>query len=122
MFPSSLPKRYEGSGRWLIKIISGLVIIFFLGLHYVVNHLVASGGLLTYADVVAYYQNPIIPIMEIAFLAVVICHSFLGVRSILLDLHPSPIVMKIANLALFTVGIAAIIYGTWLALTIASRG
>lgn len=122
MFPSSLPKRNEGSGRWLVKILTGIFIIVFLGIHYVVNHLVATGGLLTYADVVQYYQNPIIPIMEIAFLTVVICHSFLGLRSILLDLHPSPKILKIANITLIAVGLVAILYGTWLALTIASRG
>jgi len=113
------PKRLEGSGRWLIKIIAGLFIVIFLGIHFVVNHLVAPGGLLTYADVVAYYQNPIVVVMEVAFLVIVITHAFLGVRSILLDLNPSPVVLRAANILLLLVGAGAIIYGAWLAITIA---
>lgn len=122
MFPPSTAKKYEGTGRWLIKIIAGLSIVILLGIHFVVNHLVAPGGLLTYADVVRYYQNPIIVIMEISFLIVVVTHSFLGMRSIFLDLNPSQRVLKIIDTGLILIGIAAIVYGIWLALTIASRG
>ncbi len=116
------PKRLEGSGRWLIKIVAGLFIVVFLGIHFVINHLVAPGGLLTYADVVAYYQNPVVVTMEIAFLVVVISHAFLGLRSILLDLNPSTLVLRLANVFLVIVGVTAVIYGAWLALTIASAG
>lgn len=114
------PRRLEGSGRWLIKIIAGLFIVVFLGIHFVVNHLVAPGGLLTYADVVAYYQHPVIVVMEIAFLVIVITHAFLGLRSILLDLNPSAGILRVANILLLLVGTAAIAYGTWLAITIAN--
>ncbi len=122
MRESLSPKRLEGSGRWLLKIFTGLLIVVFLGIHFVVNHLVAPGGLLTYADVVAYFQNPLIVVMEISFLILVVIHSFLGLRSILLDLNPSPTVLRMANFVLVVIGTAAAIYGTWLALTIASRG
>ena len=122
MRESLSPKRLEGSGRWLLKILTGLLIVIFLGIHFVVNHLVAPGGLLTYADVVAYFQNPLIVVMEISFLILVVIHSFLGLRSILLDLNPSPTVLRMANFVLVVIGTAAAIYGTWLALTIASRG
>ncbi len=122
MRESLSPKRLEGSGRWLLKILTGLLIVIFLGIHFVVNHLVAPGGLLTYADVVAYFQNPVIVVMEISFLVLVVVHSFLGLRSILLDLNPSPTVLRMANFVLVVIGTAAIIYGIWLALTIAGRG
>ena len=122
MRESLSPKRLEGSGRWLLKIFTGLLIVVFLGIHFVVNHLVAPGGLLTYADVVAYFQNPIIVAMEISFLVLVVIHSFLGLRSILLDLNPSPAVLRMANFAFVVIGAAAVIYGAWLALTIAGRG
>lgn len=121
MRDSLAPKRLEGSGRWLIKIGAGILIVFLLGIHFVVNHLAAPGGLLTYADVVAYYQHPVVVIMEIVFLTVVIIHSFLGLRSILLDLNPSAAVLRVANGVLTLAGAGAIVYGIWLALTIASR-
>ena len=122
MLPPSLPKRNEGAARWLIKIVAGLFIVVLLGIHFVVNHLVAPGGLLTYADIVKYYQNPIVVIMEITFLIVVVIHSFLGLRSIILDLNPSRNVLKVTNYFLLILGEALITYGIWLALTVAGRG
>ena len=91
---SSGPKSGEGVWLWLTKIITGFFIIFILIIHFVVNHLVAPGGLLTWADVVKYYQNPIIPIMEIGFLAFVVSHSLIGLRSIILDLKPPRSLLK----------------------------
>ncbi|MRR52611.1 MAG: hypothetical protein EG825_17195, partial [Rhodocyclaceae bacterium] len=77
---SSTQKPQEGAWLWLLKIVAGLLIIVIMGIHFVVNHLVAPGGLLTYTDVLAYYQNPIIPIMEILFLVFVVTHALLGIR------------------------------------------
>lgn len=118
---STNPKRYEGSGRWLIKIFSGLLLVILLGIHFVVNHLVAPGGLLTYDDVVHYYANPLVVAMEILFLITVVIHSSLGIRAILLDLEPSRTTLKVIDYVLLSVGGIAIAYGIWLALTVASR-
>lgn len=115
-------KPQEGVWLWLLKIIAGLVILLILGIHFWVNHLLALNGLLTYADVLAYYQNPIIPGMEIVFLIFVVTHALLGLRSILLDLNPSQGVLRWANVLLLIVGVAAIVYGSWLVLFIASKG
>ena len=122
MLPPSLPKRNEGAARWLIKIVAGLFIVVLLGIHFVVNHIAAPGGLLTYADVVKYYQNPIVVIMEITFLIVVVIHAFLGLRSIILDLNPTQNILKAINYILLFLGVVSITYGIWLALTIARRG
>lgn len=122
MLPPSLPKRNEGAARWLIKIVAGLFIVVLLGIHFVVNHAIVPGGLLTYADVVNYYQNPIVVTMEILFLIVVVIHAFLGLRSIILDLNPAANVLKAVNYFLLVFGAASIVYGIWLALTVASRG
>jgi succinate dehydrogenase hydrophobic anchor subunit len=72
--------------------------------------------------VVAYYRNPIIPIMEIAFLVSVVTHSLSGLRGIILDLKPSRALLKIMDWVLVLFGISAVSYGTWLAITIASKG
>ena len=85
----SVPKPREGAWLWLYKIVAGLFIVVLLGVHFIVNHLVAPEGLLSYNDVVRYYTNPIVPVMEIAFLIFVISHALVGLRSILLDLNPS---------------------------------
>jgi succinate dehydrogenase / fumarate reductase membrane anchor subunit len=118
---TSKPKNNEGFWQWLIKIIAGLLVIIVLGIHFVVNHAVAPGGLLTYQDVINYYNAPIVPIMEFIFLVVVITHSLLGLRSILLDLNPAAAARKVMDGVLLVIGAAGILYGTWLLIVLASR-
>jgi succinate dehydrogenase / fumarate reductase membrane anchor subunit len=119
---ASAPKTGETSWLWLAKIITGLLIIVLIGIHLVVNHFVAAGGLLTYADVVRYYQNPIIPIMEISFLIFVVSHSLIGLRSVILDLKPSQGALTAINWLLTIIGVVSVVYGIWLVQVIVSRG
>jgi succinate dehydrogenase / fumarate reductase membrane anchor subunit len=116
------PRSGEGAGLWFLKILTGFLVIVVLAIHLVVNHLIVEGGLLSYADVVRYYQIAIIPIMEIAFLIFVVVHALIGLRSVLLDLHPSNQVLRIMNYGLGMLGVVSIIYGTWLVIVIAGRG
>jgi succinate dehydrogenase hydrophobic anchor subunit len=111
----------ENAGFWFFKVMSGFLIILVLFFHLVINHLIVDGGLLSYADVVKYYQTWIVPVMEIFFLIFVVSHALIGLRSILLDLHPGNAALKWMNRGLLTLGILAIVYGTWLVIVIASR-
>ena len=113
----------ESGWVWLLKIVTGLLIIVILAIHLVVNHMLGSeGGLLTYADVVQYYQNPIIPIMEAAFLICVVAHSLIGLRGIIIDLNPSPKTLKGITWLLTGLGAAFIVYGIWLLMAIVAQG
>lgn len=116
------PRSGEGAGLWFLKILTGFLVIVVLIIHLIVNHLIVEGGLLTYADVVRYYQNPIIPIMEIAFLIFVVTHALMGLRSVLLDLHPSNKVLRLINYGVVVLGVASIAYGIWLVFVIVGRG
>lgn len=116
----SSDNNHENALLWFIKLLAGGLILFFLVIHLIVNHLVAPGGLLTYKDVVAYYQNPSVLVMEGFFLTFVLVHALLGLRSILLDLHPAPGIVKAMNLTLIFAGIAALVYGIWLLITVNS--
>jgi succinate dehydrogenase hydrophobic anchor subunit len=111
----------ENACLWLVKIVLGLFLVFVLGIHYVVNHFAAPGGLLTYNNVLQYYANPIIPIMEFLFLVFAVVHSLIGMRSILLDLNLSLRVQKIFDNIFIVVGAAAIVYGTWLLVVITGK-
>lgn len=106
---------------WLAKMLTGVAIFGLLGVHLVVNHMVAEGGLLSYADVLAYFAHPAIPIMEGAFLIFVVTHALLGVRSILLDLEPSAAALRWCDTALVALGVAAVGYGVWLLQILASQ-
>lgn len=117
----SIPKPRETTGLWLYKILAGAMVVILLGVHFVVNHLVAPGGLLSYADVVRYYQVPFVPVMEIAFLFFVVSHALVGLRSILLDMNPSAGLLRIMDIVFIVAGVAFVIYGTWLVIVIAQR-
>ncbi len=121
---SGLPKSGEGSGLWLLKIVSGLLVIIILVVHLTVNHMLGSmGGLLTYEEVVRYYaSHPIIPIMEILFVIFVVSHALLGLRSIVLDLKPSRKSLRTINWILLVVGAGFILYGITLVMVIVNRG
>jgi len=116
------PRNGEGALLWFFKAASGLIVLVVLIIHFVVNHFVAPNGLLSYVDVLRYYQNPIIPIMEIIFVAFVVSHSLVGLRGIILDLKPSRTVLNVVNWVLGIFGVAAIIYGVWLILAVVAAG
>lgn len=123
LFPTaSSPRTGETVWLWLIKLLTGPLLIILLCIHLIINHLVVEGGLLTYQDVIEYFSNPWVVAMEISFLVVVIIHSMLGLRSIFLDMNPSRSLLKAMNWVLGIAGVAATGYGIWLALVIASRG
>ncbi len=121
--PVSAPRPGENSTLWLIKIATGPVLVLVLILHFTVNHYLGSmsSGLMTYDDVIQYFQNPIIPAIEILFLITVVSHCLIGLRGIILDLNPSRSVLNITTWALVILGVSSVVYGIWLALTIASK-
>lgn len=107
---------------WLIKIATGPLLLVLIFVHLIVNHFVGSqGGLMTYADVVAYFSSPWVVTMEILFLICAVTHSLLGLRSVLLDLHPGAKVLQTLNLLFGLAGVGFIVYGIWLALTVAAQ-
>ncbi len=116
------PKARESTWLWLFKIVAGVLIIVLLFIHFIVNHLVAPNGLLSYTDVIQYYTNPIIPIMEVTFLAFVVSHSLVGLRGILLDLNPSDKLLGWIDAVLMVVGVGAVGYGIWLIAVIVAKG
>lgn len=119
--PGSRPG--ENTWLWLTKIVTGPLLLLILGLHFTVNHYMgsSSSGLMTYQDVIRYFQNPVIVAIEILFLIAVVTHSLIGFHGILLDLHPSTLVLRAFTGLHILLGVSAVIYGIWLALTIASK-
>ena len=116
------PRPNENVWLWLLKIFSGLIVLFLLAIHFLTNHYLAPEGLLSHAEVVKYYQNPIVPIMEGIFLLVVLTHSLTGIRGIIMDLNPSHSVMKGIDTLLIIVGIVAFLYGVYLLSAIVGYG
>ena len=115
------PRPGESSWIWLAKVASGVLVFAILIAHLIVNHMVAQGGLLTYADVLAYYANPLIPLMEGFFLVFVVMHALLGVRGIVHDLDLSAALLRVADIGLTIGGVVAVGYGLWLLQIISAR-
>jgi succinate dehydrogenase / fumarate reductase, membrane anchor subunit len=114
-YTKSEPKPGESTWLWMLKIVSGALILVVLIIHLIVNHFVAEGGLLSFQDVVNYYHNyPIVPIMEGFFLVFVIVHSLIGVRSIVLDLKPKKSLVRVLDILFVVAGVGFTIYGIWL--------
>ncbi len=121
---NNYPRHGEGAWSWFIKIVTGGLIVIILGIHFIVNHMTGSieGGLLSWEEVVRYFQNPLIPAMEIAFVIFAVSHSLIGLRSIILDMNPSRSTVKVINWLFTIIGLAAIVYGIWLAMAIVAAG
>ena len=117
------PRPGETSWVWLIKIATGPLLVLILILHLIVNHYLGSlaTGLMSRGDVLRYYQNPIIPAIEILFVITVVSHCLIGLRGIILDMNPSRAVLQAVTWILVLLGGFAVVYGTWLALTVASQ-
>lgn len=111
------PRSSSSTFRWFTQAGLGILLIVLLGVHIVVNHWVAPQGLLTYADVIRYYDVPGIAFMEILFLTVVTAHCLIGVHAILLDLELSSATIRALTLVLAVIGFLMIAYGirlTWI--------
>ncbi len=119
---NTAPKTGETVWLWLLKVVTGLLVIVLLFVHLAVNHFLAPHGLLSYHDVAVYLSNPAVAVMESAFLVIVVTHSLVGTRSLLLDLKPSRAALTFVNWLFTAVGIVSIVYGLWLIRTIVVRG
>lgn len=101
---------------WALQATSGVALVLLLGLHWIAQHYLATGGLRSYAEVIAYLRQPVTLVLEAAFLAVVTGHALFGVRAILADLGLRPQAQRSVDLALLAAGFLTVLYGlqlTW---------
>ncbi len=109
-----MEQRHRSSWAWFWQSVTGLALILLVGVHMIANHFVVQGGLRDYAQVVEYLRNPLIVVIELAFLNVVTVHAMLGVRSILFDLGLSQKMERAVTYACAALGVVMIVYGFWL--------
>ncbi len=113
----------RSAGEWRITTLTGLGLLVLLAVHMVANHFVVKsiGGLRDYRQVLAYIANPVIFTIESLFLLFVTVHAMLGLRSVLLDLDPSPRLHRWIDRGLAVLGLVTLAYGSFLIGTLASR-
>jgi succinate dehydrogenase hydrophobic anchor subunit len=103
---------------WFWQSVTGLLLIFLVGLHMFAHHFIVEGGLRDFQQVLDYMRNPLILVTEIAFLITVTVHAVLGMRSILFDLGLSDRAERAVTVAGWVIGGMTILYGFWLTYTI----
>jgi len=114
MMDNPFAKEPKASSSWLWQVITGVGLVFLLGLHFIANHFIVKGGLRDFANVVSYLRNPIILVLEVLFLVVVTAHAMLGVRAIVTDFGLSDRIEKRLSQALTVIGVLTVVYGLWL--------
>jgi len=111
------------SRTWAWTAGSGVALLVLVTIHMVAHHFVVEsvGGLRTYADVLDYVANPVMLVIEGAFLVVVTIHAMLGLRSVLFDFGLSERWKRLADRGLWILGILTAAYGFLLLGVLASR-
>ncbi len=108
------PRADTNTWSWIWQAVTGLGIIFLVGLHMIAHHFVVQGGLRNFEQVQAYIRNPLILILEVLFLITVTAHALLGVRAILFDLGLSDRAERAVSQGLTVLGVLTVGYGLWL--------
>jgi succinate dehydrogenase hydrophobic anchor subunit len=111
------PARSRAGGFWLVQAVTGALLLVFLAVHLVAQHILAPGGLRDYAAVVAYLGQPVTLAVEIGLLASVVVHACLGIRSSLVDVLGGAGLRR-ASIVIAAAGVACFGYGIWLTIAI----
>jgi succinate dehydrogenase hydrophobic anchor subunit len=112
--------RRSRAGRlWLAQVITGAMLVGFLGVHLVAQHILAPDGLRDHAAVLDYLRHPIALVSELVLLASVIAHACLGTRATLVDVL-GDVGLRRASWLIAVVGTLAFGYGVWLTAAILS--
>lgn len=114
--------RSGASLLWLVQAFTGALLLVFLGVHLVAQHLLAPGGLRDYAAVVAYLREPLALAAELGLLISVIIHACAGMRASLIDVLSNPAHLRVASAVIALVGALAGGYAIWLTFSVISAG
>ena len=107
---------------WVLQALTGVAVLALVTLHMIANHFTMSTGLRDFAAVVAYLSNPVIVVLEVAFLVIVTWHALLGARAVLFDFGFSGRIERVITRVLTVIGVLTVGYGLWLTTVITGQG
>jgi succinate dehydrogenase hydrophobic anchor subunit len=121
MATATQPRSRSRTWSWTAG--SGVALLVLVTIHMVAHHFVVEeiGGLRTYQQVLEYIGNPVIFVIESAFLVVVTIHSMMGLRSVLFDFGLSDRTKRLVDRGLLALGILTVAYGFVLIGVLATR-
>ena len=112
----------RASAGWIWQAVTGIGLIFLVGLHMIAHHFIVEGGLRNYQEVAAYLRHPVILLLEPLFLITVTTHALLGMRAILFDFGLSEAAEKRVTQVMWVIGVLTVGYGLWLTWMITRNG
>lgn len=115
---AEIQPRVRAGRLWMVQAIAGGMLLVFLGVHLVAQHLLVPGGLRSFADVTAYLRQPLAFGAEIGLLLSVLVHAGLGVRATLVDVVRDPRWLTRISWVIAAVGAVIFVYAIWLTLRI----
>ncbi len=125
-FPATSSEARGGSGfwPWLLQRISGLLLLFFLGVHIWMGHFSGLGDViegrqeeLVLFDVVKRrLAQGLFIFVDFSLLALVLYHGLNGIRGILLEWQPAAQREKTVTVGLLLLGAVTFGYGAWVLL------
>ena len=105
---------------WLVKAISGGLLLVFLGIHLVAQHLLVPEGLRDFASVVDYLRQPVALAAETLLVGTVLVHAAVALRTFAGELVRSPRWLRVVSYGIVVLSIATFVYTVWLTITVVS--
>ncbi|MEW6398973.1 MAG: hypothetical protein AB1503_07400 [Bacillota bacterium] len=96
---------------WILQRASGAVLVFALGLHWVVQHHVSPGAEITFAGVHLKLQWLLYLVSDVLLLAFALFHGLNGLRTVILDFRVPRSAAAVLTVVLVLVGLGALVYG-----------
>lgn len=110
---ASAPVAARGFWSWLLQRVSGLFLVYFLGVHVVAIHL-ARAWKVDAASVIDRLQGqPLWGLFYLVFIPVALYHGLNGLWALVLDYAPTRGVRQAYLVGLWAVGVAATLFGGW---------
>jgi succinate dehydrogenase / fumarate reductase membrane anchor subunit len=110
---------------WTWHILSGVVVLVFLGLHMGIMHLDAALGIfnpagghpIDWANVAERAKSGFFTVTYILLLGAALFHGFYGLRNIIFELGPRTALKKTVSWVLLIAGLGLFVVGSWAAWT-----
>lgn len=117
----SVPRQPGGAGWWFQRV-SGVVLIIFVGLHFVDVHFVRGLANLNFEDVAAKWNSPGWRIADAILLVLAMVHGTNGVESVLEDYAAARRTERVWRPLLRGLVIAVSLLGAWVLITFSPGG
>lgn len=96
---------------WILQRASAVILVFALGLHWIVQHHISPGAEITFAGVQVRLKWLLYLVADVLVLAFAVFHGLNGLRTVILDFKLSRNAATWVTVLLAVVGLVAIIYG-----------